>query len=360
MNLRTTLVLAGVVAGVTSFASPINPNNLVLMRAESSATAGAGAVFLDEYTTAGVFVQSINVSSAGTNALTINKVGVTEGILSLSGNGSLISFGGYRTAVGGAVNTTTDRAVGTLDLSGNVNTSTPTLTSVTAGQALRSVATQDGTAFWLSVAGTYGVRYNSGAGGTSTLIDSRNGRQVAIAANELFGSNGSTAIANKLQSYGVPPTTATAPTNVIAQATADAIHGFMMLDLDASVVGADTAYAFNTVTNTLLKYSKVGGVWTSNGSVSAGNGLNLTAIKNGSDVELYANNSAGTTLMKLTDVGGGYNTALSSSATWSNLATVGSGFSFRGISSFKPVPEPASIFALALGAAMVLRRRQSK
>lgn len=357
MKIKATLVVAGLAAGIVSQAAPINANNLVIMRVGTGSgtlAATTTAVFLDEYTTSGTLVQSISVSSSGTGALTTSGTGGTEGILSLSGDGTKISFGGYRRDAGLST-TNIAKAAGWVDLAGNVNTGTD-ISDVVGGIPLRSVTTVDGSSFWLGTSNS--VRYVAGSGGTftSTSIDARNSRQVQIFDNVLWASNGSTAIVDKIQTYGTLPTGATTPTPVYSPGTANAVHGFMALDLDASVAGVDTLYGMDTVSARLVKFSKVGGSWVSNGFL-AGTGTlqNLTAIKNGNNVELFATNT--TTLNKLVDPTG-YNGTLGSTA-FSALTTAGANTQFRGISTFKPVPEPGSILALGVGAALLLRRKKA-
>src|SRR5262245_58269761 len=122
----------------TAAANPITPGNLVLTRVAggaggnaSVALSGANKVFLEEYTTAGVFVQSIPVSStaatSGQRAATLAGTANTEGHITLSMDGRYMVYGGYnQTELGTSPNSspsnTVERVVARLELStGNVD-----------------------------------------------------------------------------------------------------------------------------------------------------------------------------------------------------------------------------------------------
>src|SRR5437588_167340 len=120
---------------------------------------------------------------------------------------------------------------------GTVNTSIGVTDSGT--NTIRSATTTDGSAYWISTSGS--VRYvgTPGAASTSAQIDPRNSRQVNLAGNTLYASNGSTAVTAKIQSYGSLPTGATTPTPVVTLATADAVNGFFLADVNPAVTGVD-------------------------------------------------------------------------------------------------------------------------
>jgi len=340
-----------------SLAAPINPNNLVIYRV-GDGTAALGAtgakVFLDEYTTAGVLVQSIAINSSSADADRMVAVGnaTTEGIMTRSQDGQSIVFTGYRRAAGDATPASSgNKVIGRVGLNG-VPVTTVELSDMT-NATIRSASTYNGSSYYIG--GSASVRYMANPlGTTGVTVDARNSRQVTLVGNVLYASNGSTSIAPKLQSYGVNPTGATTPSTVITFGDNNqAINGFIMVDMNSSIAGFDTAYAINTVGNTLLKYTFDGTSWGSSGSITASSAVNITAIRNGSSVDLYMTTS--TQLRKLTD-SSGYNGMLT--GTSSLLATSGSNTAFRGISSFQAVPEPSGLLAIGLGAAALLRRKR--
>ncbi len=339
-------------------AAAVSAGNLVIYRVGAGSAAlgtAAAAVFLDEYTPTGTWVQSIPVPATGATAMTAVGNATTEGTMSVSGDGSRLVFGGYRKAEG-ATNPSTDtalvtnRVVGMLGLDGSVNTSTA-ITDSTG--SLRSATAASATSS-IYLGTSSGVRYVAGPGAavTSTVIDTRNSRQVVQSGGILFAGNGSTAITAKVQSYGAGPTSATVGTAVITLGTPDAVNSFWFADLSPTVAGDDTIYAVNQVNGTILKYTSDGAAWTASGSFSASAAANVTGISSGTGVDLYVTNT--NTLFKFSDTTG-YGGVIAGAAT--SILTAGTNTAFRGLASF-PVPEP-TVGVLGLMAALVgLRRRR--
>jgi hypothetical protein len=347
---------------LTSHAAPITSGDLVIYRVGDGTAAlgtAATAVFLDEYSPLGTLVQSIPLPTSGVTALTATGNSTTEGVISVSQNGTpqaTLVFTGYRADVGtatpsSATPATVNRVIGTIGLGGLANT-TVALTDPTG--AIRSAASTDGSSlFYIGTAAA--VRYvgTPGPAATSVSIDARNSRQVLMSGNKLFASNGSTSITGKVQDYGNLPTTTTAANPDVVLATADAVNGFALFDLDAGVAGDDTLYALSTVEGLLRKYSLVGGVWTANGSIATG-AQDLTGYAAGSSVNLFL--TSGTTLSSEID-NSGYNTSITGTIT--TLATASANEGFRGIAVL--IPEPSSFCLAIVGTASLLaiRRRRS-
>ena len=164
------LILLLVVGFQSANALPFTPNNIVVIRVGDGVTALTSAafpVFLDEYTPAGVLVQTIAMPTAvaGSNLiLTQNGNSTSEGFLHLSVNGSYLTLGGYNAipgtlAVAGTSTTGATpvlRVLGLVDALGNVNTTNGT--EAFSGGNIRSTATVDGTYFYAAGSVT-GVRY---------------------------------------------------------------------------------------------------------------------------------------------------------------------------------------------------------
>lgn len=349
-------IVAWAAAAGAALAGPITPGNLVVYRVgDGSAALGttATAVFLDEYTTAGSLVQSIPLATSGGAALTAVGNATTEGIISPSQDGTMLVFTGYRRDVGlsnpgSATPATVNRVIGTITLAGTPDTSIG-LTDPTG--TIRSATTVDGSNYYISASGNF-LRYvgTPGPAATSVQIDGRNSRQVNLYNNVLWASNGSTAITAKVQSYGVLPTTATAATPQINLTTADAVNGFIGLDLDPGVAGIDTIYLNSQVESRLRKYTFDGTNWIASGFISSSSG-NVTAQVVGNTVNVYITTNGA--LQTIADTSG-YGGTLAGTLT--TLATAGTNTAFRGISFL--LPEPTTLTLLIAGSLVLARRRR--
>lgn len=351
VGVRAALIAAALLVPASFVdAAALTNGNLVVYRVGTGSAALSGsatAVFLDEYTTTGTLVQSIIVPATGTGAITAIGSSVSEGILSLSSNGQLVSFTGYRRDVGTAPASGDQRVIGSLDLAGNVTTAATVAGSVGTP---RSATTKDGSSYYL---GSSVSVYHIAAPGTlatTTVIDARNSRQVALVGDNLLASNGSTTITGKVQSYGNLPTTLTPATPLVSLLSSDAVNGFTALDLDGTP-GVDTIYAvIQTGTARLGKFSLVSGVWTATGSVSV-SANNVTAYPTATGVSLFITTNS--SIFAVNDNSGFGGTLTGTVGT--AIAAAGTNRAFRGIAV---VPEPAALGLLGLALPLVSRRRR--
>ena len=191
-SLRALLPILALLCATSLFGASFTPGNLVVYRVGDGVAAlgsNATAVFLDEYTPAGVFVQSIPMPTAVAGAnlrLTASGTATTEGFLSRSQDGAYLVVPGYDADIGTAVtgSTTVPRVMGRVDNSGTINTSSSYIDAATPGN-IRSVASVDGTRFWAS-GSTQGVRTVAlGGSGAATIVSSTatNLRQIGIFGN---------------------------------------------------------------------------------------------------------------------------------------------------------------------------------
>lgn len=363
--LRAALFTGALLACFSSVvtAATITPGNLVIYRVgDGSAALGTTAtpVFLDEYTTGGSLVQSIPLASTGGGAFTAVGNASTEGIISPSQDGTSLVFTGYRKAAGGTspasdTYTTTSRVIGSVTLAGTPDLSTAVTSDggATTANTIRSATTVNGSAYWTSTSARIGYFGTAtGTSGGTTQIDARNSRQVNLADSILYASNGSTSITGKVQSYGTLPTSATAATPVVSLATADAVNGFVLLDLNAGVAGSDTIYALSTVEGLLRKYTYDGTSWSATGSVST-SALNITAQVSAGIPTLYFTTSSA--LLTLTDATG-YGGTLAGTPT--SLVSAGTNTAFRGIGTLTVVPEPSSLMLVIAGCCIAFCKRR--
>ena len=316
-------------------------------------TSAATAVFLDEYTPGGTFVQSVALpiaASGSQKALTLAGSAATEGGLSLSVNGRYLVIGGYDAAPGTAtVGTTTvstvNRVVARIDANGNVDTSTSLTDAFTAG-SFRGVSSTDGTKFYLS-ASTEGVRYVASLGATTSTIvsnTSTNNRTNGIYNNQLYLASGAGTL------KGINTLTPSLPTAAGATAaiaftnasTTQAPVGFYIVPISPAVGGV-TAVAYvadQGIGTGITKFTFDGSGWTSRGSVSPTptNLSGITALKSptSNSISLFITGAGG--LQTLTDANtAGFTGTLT--GTFTNLVTSSTNMAFRGV-AFAPAPPP--------------------
>ncbi|RZM18014.1 MAG: DUF3616 domain-containing protein, partial [Sphingomonas sp.] len=171
--------------------------NVVVYRVGTGATAlsnATAAVFLDEYTTAGVLVQSIALPTADTSAggitnQTLTAIGnsALEGLLSRSADGRFLMLTGYDTAVAttnaAALSATTGRVIGRVGVDGLVDTST----SVAIGSGnVRGIASETGATFYVSTS-TTGVSYGTFGTATVTQLNTSATGPVNVRGLGLYG-----------------------------------------------------------------------------------------------------------------------------------------------------------------------------
>jgi hypothetical protein len=317
------------------------------------------------------------VSSGLSNALTASGTATSEGLLTLSGNGSFLVLTGYAAATGtAAVATTlsaaTARTVGLV----NVNTGaidTSTALNTFSGNNIRSAVSSNGTDIWVAGANS-GIGYTTLGSTTVTTVSTTvtNNRQLEIFNGQLYSSDSSgAAVRVGTVGSGLPTTGGQTMTNLPGFPAAGSPYSFFMADLDAGVSGLDTLFVADDTATTggLSKYSLVNGVWTLNGTIgtAADAYRGLTGAVSGGGVQLFATRKGGTgvtgggELVSLFD-SAGYNGAFSSSINL--LATAGANEAFRGVAliAAAPVPEPETYAMLLAGLGLLgfAARRRSK
>ncbi|MCA0354061.1 MAG: CHRD domain-containing protein [Chloroflexi bacterium] len=313
------------------------PGNLVVVRVgngSGSLSSVSTAVFLDEYTTNGDFVQTVPMPTAlnGNNRrLTMSGTATSEGSLSLSGDGQHLLLAGYDADVGiGAIaassSSTFNRVVAKVSLSGLIDT-TNVITDSYSANNIRG-ATGNGDNLWATGTGNPGgVRFLNGMGTTTTLITPTNTRVVQTFGGNLYFSSSSTGSRGIFQIGTGLPTSAGQTIMPIASATSP--YGFAFLDREPSVAGVDTLYVADDGTN-LRKFSFDGTTWTLQGVWGiASTGFHLAAQDNGANgVDLYLTRGTNS-LSKLTDTAA-YNQPINAAAL-NPIVPVGANTAFRGI-----------------------------
>ena len=319
------------------------PGDLVIYRVGTGAAALSSAatpVFLDEYTPAGVLVQSIplpTTTSGGNRRLTSSGVAITEGLLTRSTDGRYLVLTGYDAAIGTATvastsSSTTNRVVGRADSTGGVDTTTA-LTDMSDGNSVRSVASTNGTALWVTGAAD-SIHYATLGATTSTQLTSLpvNVRQVHIFNGQLYISSASNPFRVATVGTGLPTTAGQTTTNLPGFPTiTGSPNSFFFADLSSAVPGLDTLYVADD-SSLIQKYALVSGNWAAQGSVTAPSAARgLTGVVTGTSVTLYI--TGDTKFSTVTD-SSGYNVSMTGTVT--TLATAAGNTAFRGV-AFAPL-----------------------
>ncbi|MCX7004439.1 MAG: hypothetical protein NTV22_14365 [bacterium] len=356
-------------SALASMAVSFTPGNLVIYRIGDgvAALANTGAkVYLDEFTTNGSLVQSIELPSAvgDGNQLVSAGTSTSEGLITRSTDTKLLLITGYRpnpfpysSSLSATTAATVNRVIGKVTSAGAL--SSMALTDFASASSPRAACSTDGSVVWMG-GGAGSVRYASWGDTVSSLVLSNglvNMRQVNIFDGQVYATDSSGASGNTASlgavGVGLPVTNAAfyALPGLPTVIAGNSMYAFYFCDLSGTEAGNDTLYiADDTGYRGIRKYCKASGTWTQYGSVAATNYVGLAGIVNGSEVALYT--TVGTTLSTIVDASG-YQGTLAGSLT--NLATAGTNKAFRGV-ALAPVPEPAVLGLLA--AALVLLRRR--
>jgi hypothetical protein len=345
-----TKIAIALLSAATAQASNFTPGNIVVVRVGDGAatlTNASTAVFLDEYTPAGTFVQSVpmpTTPSGGNSSFANSGTATSEGALTLSADGRYFLLGGYDAPLGTAAvassSTTSVLRVMARVASDTNAIDTTTTTSSFSGNNIRGVASTDGNDLWAVGAAT-GVVYSPlGGSGLGTLVSSSftNMRVINIFDGQLYVSSASSTLRMGTVGTGTPITAGNTITGLPGFPTSGTSpYGYFFADLDAGVAGVDTAYVADDGAAALQKWSLVAGTWTLVGTVGvdADDYRGLTADVSGSTVTLYCTRKGGSggagggELVTLVDTAG-YNANFSSS-TPTLLATATSQTALRGV-----------------------------
>ncbi|HEY1687296.1 MAG TPA: hypothetical protein VGF95_00360 [Solirubrobacteraceae bacterium] len=330
-------------AGATS----LTPGDVVVYRVGNggSLSGSATPVFLDEYNASGTLVESVALptSTEGSNKpLLASGTASSEGELSLSTDGKYVVLTGYDTTVGHAEvaetsSSSVPRTVGRVSASGEVNTTTA-LTNFSTENNARSVASTNGSEFWVGGAGG-GALYATLGASTGTPLSSSvtNVRVVSIFDGQLYTSadptkktSGNVKIATI--GSGLPTTGGQSFTNLSFSPTAPAeAYAYAFVTL-GSGPGPDTLYVAEFEHNAMVKYGLASGKWVEEGSVSVPDVTGLIANDSKGTVTLFATDSGANgnegALYKITDTSGLGGTL---SGTPDKIAVAASGEAFRGV-----------------------------
>ncbi len=346
----TVAALLSLALSASALAAPFTQGNIAVYRLGTGAAAlnnAATPIFIDEYTSAGVLVQSIALPTSGTSSCTGSGSATSDGLMTRSADGQYLVIACYRADVGTAsvVSTTAaanPRVVARIGIDGVIDTSTSVNDAYSAGN-IRSAASNDGSAYWASGSNS-GIRRVLHGGSTSGDISTTltNNRQVHIFGGQLYQSTSSgTAIRIGTIGSGLPTSSGQTISNLPGFPVTGSPHSFFLADLSSSIAGMDTLYVADDGAG-LLKYSLVAGTWTANGllGTTTDDYRGLTGVAANGSVTLYAvrdNGGGADTLVTVTDTSG-YNAGIT--GTVSTVATAAANTAFRSV-ALAPAPAPA-------------------
>jgi hypothetical protein len=292
--------------------------------------------FVDEYTTTGVFVQTIALPTIGSGSnqpFTNAGSSTSEGFLNQSANGFYLTLAGYATgpgttAVPQTTSTAVPRVVARIDLTGTIDTST-TITDAYSGATgsnanIRSAVSDDGLGFW--TAGTAmtngGVRYVTLGSATSTAINSgapQNTRVVGIHNGQLYTSSASTVYQGVCTVGTGLPTVGPAPVTLLPgmpTTSGPSTYDFWFADAQTLYVADDGSGSG------IKKWVDVAGTWVNVYTLASGTACRgLTGRRAGGVTTLWA--TTGSSIIRIADTG--------PSATFTAIATAPTNTAFRGL-----------------------------
>jgi hypothetical protein len=343
-------------------AAPFTMGNLVVCRvgdATAALTSSATPVFLDEYTPAGAFVQSVPMptADAGLNqTLTASGSATSECFITRSQNTRYLIITGYDAPVGTATvasspSATFPRVMGSINAAGVIDTTTTTTGFASGG--IRSATSDDATRFW-AVGSVTGVVFQAdGVTGAGTTVSSSatNLRTTNIFNGQLYIGSGAGAIRIGTVGTGLPTAAATVsatlPAN-IPTAAPFSFNGFFFADLSPGVPGVDTLYVADdqsAAAGAVRKYSWDGTTWTAVGTSAVGVYRGLTGVVGaGGVVTLYTTRgTAGNEIVTMSDASGFGGTF---APTPVSIVTATANTAFRGI-AFAPISPTASLAGIS-------------
>lgn len=316
--------------------------NLVVVRVGTGAAAltnASNAVFLEEFTVDGTFVQSVPLPTAVSGLqfpVTVSGSATSEGLITLSADGQYLVAVGYGTAPGLASvvstpTTSVPRVIARIGLDGSIDSSTA-ITDAFSANNIRSATTDDGSRFWAAGANS-GVRLVDLGASTSLGLNTTgplNNRLISIQNGQLYVSSSTGAF------RGVSAVGTGLPTEI--DQTVTLLNGFPTTSgpstYDYFFADAATLYTADDRTNGsggIEKWTFDGSVWTLSYLLAPAPNLGfrgLSGIVRGGKVFLFG---TGTNSEVYTVVDEGPASAFTS------LATPGTNTVFRGLRLLPPV-----------------------
>lgn len=348
-NSSNTRVTANSYAG-NLLSSQLTQGNLVVLRvgdgAETPSSHG-NSVFLDQFTTNGVLVSTITIPNNNTNSLIVSGSATSEGALTRSPDGRLLTFAGYRIALSNAIPLATSlantnsivapRALGVVDLTGAFTVAALTTNQYSLNN-LRAGATDGHGNYW-GAGGNSGTFY-FGAGPTNTVqTNVANTIDVQAINGDLYFSTQK--ITNGIWKISGTPATPSVATPVFKTGGSSSSYAFAFNPNFATAYVADDTL---TTKGGVQRWDFNGSTWTMSYAFSGITNVGargLTVDFNGPSPVIYATTAESTTnrLVRIIDTG--------AASTVTTLTTAGVNQLFRGVAF---APDAAGVVPQWIGA----------
>lgn len=330
---------------------PFRAGNIVVYRigdGTSVLNSSVSQVFLDEYTTSGVLVQSVALPVTG-QKLTLSGELLDAGLLNLSTDGKYLVVPGWDMSPGTSLSTITgnNRSIALVDFNGAVKSVT-VITNNPNTVPINSAISDNGTNLWLTGGGA--VESLPAVSSTSTLITAvASSFNLNSTRGQLFASTNINASPIIQVGTGLPTTAGQTTSTLPGLPLRTRPRQFAFADLDQAIAGPDVLYlaSQNPLSpGGIQKYSLVNSTWVANGQVgtTAESYTGLTIKVSGNTVTIFAtrqgNNTAlikGGELISLTD-NSGYNATLSGTPVVIASVATPDTKALRGVAL---VPQPA-------------------
>jgi len=307
-------------------------------------SSAAAPVFLDEYTTSGALLRTIQlptVSSGSQRRFANSGQASSEGALARSSDGHYLTLAGYdadavvapTASVASTPATTTNRVVARIDAAGNVDTST-SINNAFDRNNVRGAVTDDGTRFWVSGA-SGGVQLAPLGGVAASPISSNltNVRAVQVVDGQLYGTSNSGTFTNVFTvGSGLPISPAPATSLPGLPAASASPFAFVFIGTSTLYIADDRSTATGGGIQKWT-FDAAASRWTLLTTFTSGLGgigvRGLTAYLSGASVILIATtadggNPSGQHILTLTDAG-------SENATVVNIVNGSTSMAYRGV-----------------------------
>lgn len=322
---------------INAYAADFTQGNIVVVRVgDGSATLSnaSTAVFLEEYTTAGALVQTIAIPTSGDYKLATSGSATSEGTISLSPNGKLLTIAGYDVAPGTAsIASTTSATVARKILAINKLGGYTAFTTSTlfSGNNIRGGVSNASGDFWAN-GGNSGVQFFSKDASNAVSNTVNNIRVLNIFNDQLYFSTGSGTLGIYKVGTGTPTATDQTSTILVATGTSSP-YGFAFDAANSVCYVADDRTNGN---GGIQKWTSTDGTtWTLAYTLSVGTSLGargLTVNWTGTNPTLFAT-TTNSKLVSIIDTGSG--------ASATDLVTAGTNTAFRGV-AFAPYTDPTT------------------